>query len=509
LITKGHPGEAALSPPSQSRQGGSSAFELGLLAIITGVASLLRFHSLAAKSFWFDEGVSVAIARLDGYNFGRILWRREANMSLYYLLLHYWLHFGGSEFFIRSLSALFAIATVPVIYFFGRHLFDTRVGLIAALLLTVNAYHIQYSQDARSYSLMVLLCLLSSLYFIKSLSAPTCRNRTVYVVTSVLAVYAQFFSGLLVIVQWISLRFLREPTALQARTKIRNDWRWIAFLVSPVILFAATTGTGPLRWVQRPGLKDLWVFALHLTGDGPWLVLAYAVCLATLLPVWRTLKMQRVPWDCWRYRFLVCWLLLPLLFILALSLVKPLFVPRYFVFCLPTLVTLVAGSVIRLRSPWLMAATLAFVLILSLRGTAGYYKRDLDIQRDDWRTVSHYLLEHAQPGDALLFHVPMGRMPYEFYDSLMGPALGSPAVLYPHHGDRLTFLDFVEKPNDADLERSLPQYQRAWLVLTYAETTSGTPDSRTIELSKILQNIYSTVQQFDFPGVEVLLYSKK
>ncbi len=92
-------------------QSASSPLELSLLVLIAGLAAVLRFHSLAAKSFWFDEGVSVAIARLDWYNFARILWRREANMSLYYFLLHFWLYFGGSEFFVRALSVLFAVAS--------------------------------------------------------------------------------------------------------------------------------------------------------------------------------------------------------------------------------------------------------------------------------------------------------------------------------------------------------------------------------------------------------------
>ena len=121
-------------------QGASSLSELILLALITALAAAVRFHSLAAKSFWFDEGASVAIARLDWYNFARILWRREANMSLYYFLLHFWLHFGGSEFFVRSLSVLFSVASIPIIYLLGRRLFDSRVGLIAAALLTVNGY---------------------------------------------------------------------------------------------------------------------------------------------------------------------------------------------------------------------------------------------------------------------------------------------------------------------------------------------------------------------------------
>jgi hypothetical protein len=216
---------------------------------------------------------------------------------------------------------------------------------------------------------------------------------------------------------------------------------------------------------------------------------------------------RRVPWEIWRYRFLLSWLLFPILLTLALSLVKPLFVPRYFIFCLPALFLLVASGIARLRPAALKAPALLFLLILSFRGTAGYYKQDLDIQRDDWRAATEYLLNDSQPGDALLFHVPMGRMPYEFYRSLQ-PLTPASAVLYPHHGDRLTFLDFVEKPNDAELERSLPQHPRAWLVLTYAETRSGLPDARSVELNGLLQDFYSNLEQRDVPGIEILLYSK-
>ncbi len=255
-----------------------------MLFVILAVAAALRFHWLAAKSFWFDEGVSVAIARLDWYNFARILWRREANMSLYYLLLRYWLHFGGSEFFVRSLSVLFAVASVPVVYLLGRRLFDARVGLFSAALLATNAYYIQYSQDARSYTLMLLLCSLSSLYFLEGLREPSRRNRVAYILTSALAVYAQFFSLLLLLAQWLSLNLLDRN---QIPRQNKNDWRWIALSVAPVIAFVATTGTGPLRWVQRPGLHDLWVFGLHLTGNGGPLLLVgcAAPCIAAIVPI--------------------------------------------------------------------------------------------------------------------------------------------------------------------------------------------------------------------------------
>ncbi|PYX95433.1 MAG: hypothetical protein DMG71_09320 [Acidobacteria bacterium] len=66
--------------------------DIWLLGAVVTLAAVLRSLFLTRKSFWFDEGVSVQIARLDWYNHVRILWRREGNMSLYYLLLRGWLH---------------------------------------------------------------------------------------------------------------------------------------------------------------------------------------------------------------------------------------------------------------------------------------------------------------------------------------------------------------------------------------------------------------------------------
>src|ERR1700691_3693043 len=66
------------------------------LTIVTALAAGLRFRFLARKPFWFDECFSVEVARLRWHDLLRLLWWREANMSLYYILLRGWLHFGSS-----------------------------------------------------------------------------------------------------------------------------------------------------------------------------------------------------------------------------------------------------------------------------------------------------------------------------------------------------------------------------------------------------------------------------
>ena len=63
-------------------------------------------------------------------------------MGLYYVLLHGWIALGDSEFTVRALSAIFAVATIPVVYGLTRRIFRGRAALTAALLLALNSFFI-------------------------------------------------------------------------------------------------------------------------------------------------------------------------------------------------------------------------------------------------------------------------------------------------------------------------------------------------------------------------------
>jgi mannosyltransferase len=145
----------------QSRSSINAIATSGALLAITLLALFLRLHLLGQDSFWGDELASVRRAQMDWDAFWELM-RGIPAMALYYALLRFWILLGDSEFTVRILSVIPAVVTVPLVYFMGKRLFDPRVGLIAALLLAMNAFHIQYSQEARSYSLLILLVTLSS-----------------------------------------------------------------------------------------------------------------------------------------------------------------------------------------------------------------------------------------------------------------------------------------------------------------------------------------------------------
>jgi mannosyltransferase len=503
------------------------------LALLAAAGAGLRFLFLARKPFWFDECFSVEAARLSWHDFLRLLWWREANMSLYYLLLRGWLQVGStpglnlgfSPFFIRSLSVLCSLATLPAIFWLGSKLFDRRVGLIAAALMACNAYSIRYAQEARSYSLFVLLATLSSGFFVACVRepSPSERTRRSYVLASVLGVYAHLYALLLVVAQWLSWRGIegrqesvsRVATMPATRlTAMRRTWIWIGLATLPLMAFVVKTGAGPIRWIQRPGVHDLLDYAERLAGNNglPLLLLYAAACLASIMPLRRPLFRLGAGWEVWRLQFLLIWLLFPLALTVTLSLARPVFLARYLVFCLPALILMAAAGLANLRKAWMMFICLATMLLFSLQGTFSYYDHDFDLERDGSEAATNYIYDHAQPGDAILFHIAEARVPYEFFSSrraanLQGSRAPGPEIIFPRHGDHLDYRDVTGKPTFEFL-RSMPdQYARIWVVLM-SNGSPGHPDATTQMIEQTLAESFSRIERTQFPQVEVRLQRK-
>jgi mannosyltransferase len=507
----------AVHERSHSTQQSLTWVSILALALLAAAATVLRFLFLTRKPFWFDEAFSAEIARLPWLGFLHLLWWREANMSLYYVLLRGWLHLGSSPFFIRSFSVLASLATLPAIYWLGCKLFDCRVGLIAVALLSCNAYHIRYAQEARSYSLFVLLATLSSALFVACVRQPTRRNLRGYVLTSVLAVYGHFYALLLIAAHWLSMRGLRAedgPDSQAVSSAMRRPWIRIGIAALPILAFVGKTGAGQIRWIQRPGLRELLEYWEHLAGNaGSLLLLLYvAACVAALLPLRESLFRQRTEWQVWRYQFLLIWLLFPVALTLLLSIARPVFLARYLIFCLPALIILAAAGLASLRKTWMLAVCLTAMLLLSLQGTFSYYDHDFDLDRDGSLAAAGYVYDHALPGDAILFHIAEGRVPYEFAASLRGRdgrggAATGPAIIFPRHGEQFDYRDVTGKPSREFLQSTPRQYARVWVVLMSTGAPSR-PDPTTSMIEQSLEEFFPRIEQVQFSQVEVRLYSK-
>lgn len=471
-------------------------------------AAWLRLHDIAAKSFWIDEGASVAIARMDWFNFARLLWRREANMTLYYLVLRPWLHVGESEAWVRGLSVVFALATFPVIYLLGKRLFGRRTGMVACVLLAVNAFHVRYSQEARTYTLVMLLVSVASLMLVEAVWRPKHWKWTAYAIIAALAVYAQFYAVLVIVahaVWWWRSERKSDSFGPELTAEFRRAVMLFAFLTVPIWVFILTTGAGPLRWLERPGLGALREFVSALTGNAGWaLALAYVVVIsAAFSRRWSARGSSSVaPFtNASAALFTLAWLIVPVAVTLVVSIVKPVFLPRYLIVCLPALVLLGGAGIARLPQ-MAAAAVLIGMTALSLQGTANYYARDFDLLREDWRGATAYVLEQERPGDAILFHANQGRMPFEYYARLAKRP--EPVIYFPGSNGAVTWRDFMGSPSLHQLQQAAANHNRVWLVLSHTNDADPATKLAMGELEKV----FGSPVARQFTGVKVLMYDR-
>lgn len=426
------------------------------ILLLTLVAASLRFLHLSSKSFTPDEAFSITFAQTGWRAFRHLLVTSEANMALYYLLLRMWSRISDMPGFVRTLSVLAGVATVPAIYFAGKNLFSRAAGIIAALLLSVNVFHIMYSQQARSYSLLVLLVTCSCLLFAQTVRGTNRWNDAGYILISAAALYTHFFAVLILLAQfawWMSL-----PSRLRTWNPLRNMFL-VAVLGLPLLLFIASRGTAHLDWVQRsPHLvKDVFHLFTSFSGSG----IKFGIfVLATALSArewWSQRTLDDRTLNTQSFIFVILWLLLPLAVTLVASHWKPMFVPRFLIISLPAALLLFGHGLALIRPQWLRFTAVGVVAVASLAAVRSYYRQPGE---SDWKAAIHYLAQNARSGDVVVFANPYCRFPFDYNlrtsgIKLPGMRVESASAIetrqYPTEAEHLWVIDFSVHPLEQNL----------------------------------------------------------
>jgi mannosyltransferase len=194
-------GRSGPEPGARSAQWANCwAGRLALVGLCVAGA-VVRFSTLGEQSFWLDEAVTGRLMRLGFGAMLRAIPRSESTPPLYYVLAWLWTRvFGVSEVGLRSLSAVLGTLTIPLLYAAGARFFDRRAGLVAAGLGTFAPLLIWYSQEARSYALLVALCAAGLWAFAGALETGRSGRRALgfWALLSALALATHYFAVFLV-----------------------------------------------------------------------------------------------------------------------------------------------------------------------------------------------------------------------------------------------------------------------------------------------------------------------
>lgn len=174
------------------------------LAVILSAGFLLRINGLCGRSLWTDEFFTLFQSSGHGLDIKKLLdnisatpgqaimqakdfkkfleydrarsvedvtaglIKTDTHPPGYFWIMHFWMRlFGDSIFTIRLFSVLMSMICVFLAYRLGCCLFDESAGIFSALFLSVSAFGVRYAQEARSYSLIMVIMMASWLFALR------------------------------------------------------------------------------------------------------------------------------------------------------------------------------------------------------------------------------------------------------------------------------------------------------------------------------------------------------
>jgi hypothetical protein len=410
-------GSSAPKAPSDPRSDASAPIEAAgrwvrtavALLVIMAICAAMRFYQIGAASLWTDEIFSRTYANLFGVHY--LLTdgiQNEATPPTYYLLLQQWMRwFGDDEVGTRSFSLLAGVLCVPVVYGLGRELGagakDRRLGLLAAVLFTLSPVSLYFAQEARVYELLMLST--AGLLWAGAVFQRNPRSVGAWLgvlLCGVLVVYLHA-TGIVIEVScaaavWLGLlvdRATRRPAPVL---------RWmglnavvVALWVPYYVRMGDVSRGGGLDWMPHlgPGIisKSLTALAGGIVMPFPLPGLPLAALLFGVLAaalVWRPPGLRAI----------TTLLLAPAIFlvlVMAISISRPILLPRILAWMTVPLVVFIAGQLLRpgrLRLVVLGGVVAAF-------GVGLFYQETLS-EKEPWRQAMQAMAPEMNQADLVV-----------------------------------------------------------------------------------------------------------
>jgi mannosyltransferase len=380
------------------------------LAAITGLAAAIRLFRIGELPFWLDEAATWHFASWTFAEMWGPEYREETNPPLFYMLQRVWSFvFGWNEGPARGLAALFGIATVPATYLLAHLLTrDRLIALTAALLLATSPIHVQYAQEARTFTLLILAAVVSLIGLTPLLRgvaehrpSPPAWAWATYVAGCLVALYAHNTAVLLVATTWLlgvaawwrcgrPMRFLLLwmlahlsigvgwlpwlPTFFTQGAVTLSEW-WVPTSNLPYGL-RELRGAYGVRWLPASGIGDF--LLLVLAALGAWrlrrspTMVAVAIAVVVLVPV----------------------------LTYVISYWRPILITRTLLWPTPVLLILVAAGIGASRRRWVCQAALTAVLIVHAVALVSYFRTHAKMPFD--QAVDHMVEQGASRDDLVI-----------------------------------------------------------------------------------------------------------
>jgi hypothetical protein len=480
------------------------------------LAGLLpRLFQLGSRSLWLDEGSTWAVIQQPWSVLLADMGSNAAAYPLYHLLLKGWVLLAGeSEWALRLPSALAGAGAILVLALAARELQRltsteprTLPGhffpLLAVLLLILSPFAIWYAQEAKVYSLLLLVATLLLWSLARALRLRTRRAWLLFAALALLSIFVHRLAILLLLAAWAAWLAVPAPPQQQTRPHWQRVAAWLLLaLASAGIVAAMAEGLGndisPTgAAIPAPPGQALWLTFLHFSldrGPGefpllwllPWAALTgWGGALLVRDSVSRSRQQPAA-------RVLLCFLAVPALLFFAQLAFTRLYEPRYLMLVYPAWLLLLAYpaasdatpqrvQVARLpAAPYLLMGHALLIALALLTSRAVLVQPGQGLfsgypVKEQYREALRVLAEHLHPDDAIILHPAYVRPLYDYYMQRLTADPPPQPITFEAFKHRQML--FNQRDWDDARQRQLAGYTRSFLLIApnHARTVDRPP----------------------------------
>ena len=386
---------------------------LEIFAALFVAAGLVYLFHLGANALGASEAYSAWAAAKPGV--GAIVrtpvLHDPGKQVFYYVVLHYYTQiFGLSEISLRSMSAIFSLVTLALVFALGCEMFDESTALAAAAMWAFNPLAVVFAHTARMYPMLIAIALAHLLMLLRVRSRPSIMGGIGCGILGAAMPYTHM-AGLLILGAEGAI-LLRDLS----RGK-RDTIAWMAIVLAialflPYLPVAIRQSQDLIygHWLDYLGppynypLAGKLAAALVAAGATSWLVFGRTVERDGDEPL----------------RVLVAWIGLPALaFIVGSVILHPMFNPRYLSPGIAASSLLIAAAIGAWSAKWrnLLAAgfVVACLIMLPFARSKPQPWRDLAGQVAGGGASEPVFFESGFISNANTANVPNGGFPFGYY----------------------------------------------------------------------------------------------
>lgn len=380
------------------------------LFVILLLGAILRFYHIDFQSIWLDEihtmnesNPNTKISEL--YN---AIMAGEQMPPLYFYLLYFVFKvFGYTTLVARLFSAVLGVITIFAFYKFSKELFNKKVALIASFLLSINSFHLYYSQEARPYILLLLFSILSFYGLVRYIKINNFKNAFIFGFCSGLMILSHFFGLFVFLSQLFVLLFFflisEKNNMLDYFKKSLFSCIIVLILFIPALkIFIKVTKIKEF-WIPAPTVDAYTLIFKEFFGNSEMVlsmllifILSYFIKLSNIKEVKKYYIEIIENKMLFSFIILAPWISLVLLIPLVRSYLSvPMIISRYFIVILPAILLIISVGIVQFKNKIIQFGFISLLFVFTMSDVVFVKKYYTQSNKSQFREVSKFILSNA------------------------------------------------------------------------------------------------------------------